>query len=146
MSFCLYKRELIFFTTILLISLSLTGGNNICIKKLYSPQNLNQTEEDLIIAIYVQTKSPYERLYTTLSTQLEKVYRENNDITKESYYNKDVKFNIKTLMYYFDKTCNVNFTDLFVDILLNESLNNGKLFQIIGILTYIENEEIMMNL
>ena len=51
-------------------------------------------------------------------------------------------FNINFLIYSFSLQCNASVIDLFVDILLNNSLNNGKPFKIIGIIAGLSSNEL----
>ena len=91
----------------------------------------NKSKNDFFIVIFLLSEvNANERKH--VGQELEKI----------EMSSKNDDFNINYLIYSFSLQCNVNVIDLFVDILLNNSLNNGKPFKIIGIIAAASSTEL----
>ena len=96
-------RDVLYITALFVLLLYLVNGNlnKTCSKELFLSHSFNQTKNDLIIVIYIQTNSPNKEVYNSLL-----------DNIKSGYWKEFEDFNIHTLLYYYDPSCNIIFTDL----------------------------------
>ena len=91
----------------------------------------NKSKNDFFIVIF---------LLSEVNDEERKVVGDKLEKMEISSQNDD--FNINYLIYSFSLQCNVNVIDFFVDILLNDTLNNGKPFKIIGIIAGLSSNEL----
>ena len=104
---------------------------NKCTKKMFLQNNYNDTKQDLVLAIYLKHDDLDASVESALAYTLSEAKQENSS-----------DFNVNILMYQFSDKCNIENLHLFLDILLNASLNNGKPFKIMGIIAYMNNEDL----
>lgn len=104
---------------------------NKCTKKMFSQNNYNNTKHDLVLAIYLKHDDLDPSVESALIYMLSEAKQENSS-----------EFNVNILLYQFSDKCNKENLHLFLDILLNTSLNNGKPFKIMGIIAYMNNEDL----
>ena len=91
----------------------------------------HKSKNDFFIVIFLLSEVSYEE---------KKIVRDKLEKLEISLQNDD--FNINCLIYSFSLQCNVSVIDLFVDILLNDTLNNGKPFKIIGLIACLRSNEL----
>ena len=104
---------------------------NKCTKKMFLQNNYNDTKHDLVLAIYLKHDDVDPSLESALKYVLSEAKQENSS-----------DFNVNILIYQFSDKCNIEHLHFFLDILLNASLNNGKPFKIMGIIAYMNNENL----
>ena len=97
--------------------------------------NYNVANSDLVIASYIFLENKLET--KDVNQQFDYWFQHIAGLSSIT------GFNIKFIVYRYSYKCKINTQDLFLDILLNNGLNNGKAFKILGTLTYLNSADLI---
>ena len=124
-------------SSILLQQLLLYGACDqfgLCIKRKYNDPNYNETKKDVMIGIYVDF------------TNFDSIFDFERYLKYDLYYRKPAEetlnMNLNILLYTYSQSCDNRTTELFLDILLNSSLNDRKSFKIVSIIAFLNSKEL----
>ena len=106
----------------------------LCIKRKYNDPNYNETKKDIMIGIYVDF------------TNFDSIFDFERYLKYDLYYRKPAEetlnMNLNILLYTYSQSCDNRTTELFLDILLNSSLNDRKSFKIVSIIAFLNSKEL----
>ena len=101
--------------------------------------NYSQAKHDLLIPTFLTADDPHQWLQRWGETVIQSLAR---NIVK--YIPSDPDFNVNYIHYdYASVLCSVSTTDLFLDVLLNKTLFNGKPYKILAIVTLVNRSELL---
>ena len=100
-----------------------------------SSGNYNITNSDLVIASYIFMENQLET--NGVNQQFDYWFQHIASLSSI------IGFNVKFIVYRYSYKCKIKPQDLFLDILLNNGLNNGKVFKILGTLAYLNNVDLI---
>ena len=105
---------------------------DVCSKKMFLSNSFNEAKLDVVIGIFVEhtASNPVKVQHLHDSLAWRKMSGSSN-------------LNMKYLIYKFSQECNQPASELFLDILLNASLNEGRPFKTIGIIGYLNNVDLL---
>ena len=101
--------------------------------------NYSKAKHDLLIPTFLTADDPFQWLQTWGETVIQSLAR-----NLRKYIPGDPDFNVNYIHYdYASVFCNVSTTDLFLDVLLNRTLFNGKPYKILVIFTLVNRSELL---
>ena len=101
--------------------------------------NYSEEKHDLLIPTFLTGDDPHQWLRKWGETVIQSLAR---NLMK--YIPSDPDFNVNYIHYdYASVFCNVSTTDLFLDVLLNRTLFNGKPYKILAIFTLVNRSELL---
>ena len=110
-----------------------------CKTTIQHSSNYSKTKHDLLIPTFLTADDPFQWLQTWGETVIQSLAR-----NLGNYIPSDPDFNVNYIHYdYASVFCNVSTTDLFLDVLLNRTLFNGKPYKILAIFTLVNRSELL---
>ena len=103
-----------------------------CSKKMFLSNSFNETKLDVIIGIFVEH---------TASNPVKKQHLHDSLAWRQMSGSSNLS--MKYLIYKFSQECNQPASELFLDILLNATLNEGRSFKIIGTIGYLNKVDLL---